>query len=153
MDTSQTQATLTVALMAAFADGLNDDRERASIKQLTDALGAKSGVDLPALYREVLLQKRPPRGIWGGLWSLPEVDEGLDPARALRSRWGLAAASAEALPAFEHAFTHYTLEVAPWLLRPRRASSATESGTVWLPLTELAGAALPSPVKRLLARL
>ena len=47
---------------------------------------------------EVLLQKRPPSGIWGGLWSLPEVDEGLDPARALRSRWGLAAASAEALP-------------------------------------------------------
>jgi len=102
---------------------------------------------------EVLLQKRPPTGIWGGLWSLPEVDEGLDPARALRSRWGLAAACAEALPAFEHAFTHYTLEVMPWLLRPRRAAAAAEGGTVWLPLTELAGAALPSPVKRLLARL
>jgi len=102
---------------------------------------------------EVLLQRRPPTGIWGGLWSLPEVDEGLDPARVLRSRWGLAAASAEALPAFEHAFTHYTLEVTPWLMRPRRATSAAESGTVWLPLTELAGAALPSPVKRLLARL
>ena len=57
MDTTQTRATLTVALMAAFADGLNDDRERASIKQLTEALGTESGVDLPALYREVLLQK------------------------------------------------------------------------------------------------
>jgi A/G-specific adenine glycosylase len=99
---------------------------------------------------EVLLQKRPATGIWGGLWSLPEVEEGLDPARALRSGWGLAAASAEALPAFEHAFTHYTLEVTPWLLRPRRASAA-ESGALWLPLSDLAGAALPSPVKKLLA--
>jgi uncharacterized protein (DUF697 family)/tellurite resistance protein len=57
MDTQQTRATLTVALMAAFADGLKDDRERASIKQLTDALGAESGIDLPALYREVLFAK------------------------------------------------------------------------------------------------
>ena len=57
MDTQQTRATLTVALMAAFADGLKDERERASIKQLTDALGAESGIDLPVLYREVLLSK------------------------------------------------------------------------------------------------
>src|SRR5215203_2475804 len=57
MDTQQTRATLTVALMAAFADGLKDDRERASIQQLTDALGADSGIDMPALYRDVLLQK------------------------------------------------------------------------------------------------
>jgi tellurite resistance protein len=57
MDKQQTRATLTVALMAAFADGTKDDRERASIKQLADALGAESGIDLPVLYREVLFAK------------------------------------------------------------------------------------------------
>ena len=57
MDAQQTRATLTVALMAAFADGLKDDREREAVKQVSDALGAESGIDLPALFRDVLLSK------------------------------------------------------------------------------------------------
>ena len=57
MDTAQTRSILTVALMAAFADGLKDDRERAAVKQVADALGGESGVDLPALYRDVLLSR------------------------------------------------------------------------------------------------
>jgi len=57
MDKEQTRATLTVALMAAFADGLKDERERAAVKQVADALGGDSGVDLPALFRDVLLSK------------------------------------------------------------------------------------------------
>ncbi|HEX5129055.1 MAG TPA: NUDIX domain-containing protein, partial [Usitatibacter sp.] len=100
---------------------------------------------------EVLVEKRPPSGIWGGLWSLPEADVAADPARTLRSEWGLAASSAEALPPFEHAFTHFTLEVTPWLLRPRTpAVLVQERQATWLPLSDLAGAALPSPVKKLL---
>jgi tellurite resistance protein len=57
MDKEQTRATLTVALMAAFADGLKDERERAAVKQVADALGGESGVDLPTLFRDVLLAK------------------------------------------------------------------------------------------------
>lgn len=57
MDTRQTRATLTVALMAAFADGLKDEREREAVKDVADALGGESGVDLPALYRDVLISK------------------------------------------------------------------------------------------------
>jgi uncharacterized protein (DUF697 family)/tellurite resistance protein len=55
MDTQQTKSILTVALMAAFADGLKDERERESIRQLTEALGAAASIDLPAWYRDVLL--------------------------------------------------------------------------------------------------
>ena len=57
MDKQATQSILTVALMAAFADGLKDEREREAIRKLADTLGADGGVDLPALYREVLLSK------------------------------------------------------------------------------------------------
>ena len=57
MDAQQTRATLTVALMAAFADGMKDDREREAVKQVADALGGDAGVDLPALFRDVLLAK------------------------------------------------------------------------------------------------
>lgn len=48
---------LSIALMAAFADGLKDERERAAVKRVADALGADAGFDLPGLYREVLIDK------------------------------------------------------------------------------------------------
>jgi A/G-specific adenine glycosylase len=103
---------------------------------------------------EVLLEKRPPSGIWGGLWSLPEVDAGAKPAEALAREWGIEAAEVQPLEPFEHAFTHFTLEVTPWRVRARDASALAEGkAATWLPLSELAGAALPSPVRKLLAKL
>ena len=57
MDAQQTRSILTVALMAAFADGNKDEREREAIRRLAETLGADSGVDMPALYRDVLLGK------------------------------------------------------------------------------------------------
>ncbi|HET7730362.1 MAG TPA: A/G-specific adenine glycosylase [Usitatibacter sp.] len=102
---------------------------------------------------EVLLEKRPPTGIWGGLWSLPEApaDAALD---AALSAWGLHGAAVEPLPPFEHAFTHFTLEVMPWRVVPGNGGTVTgEKPSTWLPLSEIAGAALPSPVRRLLLAL
>jgi uncharacterized protein (DUF697 family)/uncharacterized tellurite resistance protein B-like protein len=55
MDNSQTRSILTVALMAAFADGLKDEREREAVRKLAETLGAAASIDLPAGYRDVLL--------------------------------------------------------------------------------------------------
>jgi A/G-specific adenine glycosylase len=100
---------------------------------------------------EVLLEKRPPSGIWGGLWSLPEASVEDPPEKALARDWGIDATHIEKLESFEHAFTHYTLEVEPWRVRPGKVTRATEGKrAMWLPLSEIAGAALPAPVKRLL---
>ena len=85
---------------------------------------------------EVLLEKRPAKGIWGGLWSLPETPADRRPK------------AATALEPFEHAFTHFTLEVTPWLVRARKRDE--RPGTMWLAMSDLAGAALPSPVRKLL---
>jgi len=102
--------------------------------------------------REVLLEKRAPTGIWGGLWSLPEAHADEKPARALARDWGLVAADAWPLAPFEHAFTHFTLEVSPWRIRlaPAHRPSTCDRPSIWLPLSEVSGAALPSPVKKLL---
>ena len=92
---------------------------------------------------EVLLEKRPSKGIWGGLWSLPECAPGDVPE------------GAQAFEPFTHAFTHFTLEVTPWRARehhlPPPASSP--SPRLWLSLADVDSAALPSPVKKLLRRL
>jgi len=99
---------------------------------------------------EVLLEKRPSTGIWGGLWSLPEAAADADPAHAIRD-WGITPTRVSPLEPFEHAFSHFTLEVAPWRIDVRKAPRlAAERGATWLPLSDIAGAALPSPVRKLL---
>ena len=103
---------------------------------------------------EVLVEKRPDAGIWGGLWSLPEAQPGADPAERARAITGLRVDGVEALEPFRHAFTHFTLAVTPWLVRVKgRAARAGEPGMAWLPLQEAQEAALPAPVKGLLGRL
>jgi A/G-specific adenine glycosylase len=103
---------------------------------------------------EVLVEKRPAAGIWGGLWSLPEVPAGEDAAKRVRRDYGLRVEAVEELDPFRHAFTHFTLAVKPWLVRVKGGlAPAREPFATWLALQEAPGAALPAPVKRLLARL
>ncbi len=100
---------------------------------------------------EVLLEKRPPTGIWGGLWSLPEVADDGDVQQVALLRFGLETAVRPALPVLNHAFTHFRLRITPqplWVVR--RHGTAREAGYVWMDIEDAAGAALPTPVRRLL---
>jgi uncharacterized protein (DUF697 family)/tellurite resistance protein len=72
MTPQETKSILTIALMAAFADGMKDESERAAVKRMADSLGADAGVDLPALYRDVLLAKPDLAQVAAGLPS-PEL--------------------------------------------------------------------------------
>ena len=55
METSEQKVVMTIALLAAFADGRNDDREREELRRVADALGAV--LDLPVLMQDVLLKR------------------------------------------------------------------------------------------------
>lgn len=55
MDTTEQQAIMTIALLAAFADGRNEDRERAEVKRVAEALG--SSLNAAALVQDVLLKR------------------------------------------------------------------------------------------------
>lgn len=57
MTDREQSAMLTVCLMAAFVDGTKDDRERAQLKTIADSLSS-GGVNLAALYQDVLLKRR-----------------------------------------------------------------------------------------------
>jgi uncharacterized protein (DUF697 family)/tellurite resistance protein len=72
MNQDEIRATLTVALMAAFADGAKDERERDAIRKVADALGAGEGIDLPQIYREVLIA-RPDIGTVAARITTPEA--------------------------------------------------------------------------------
>jgi A/G-specific adenine glycosylase len=106
--------------------------------------------------RGILLERRPPSGIWGGLWSLPESLDAVSEARIRDSAGAL-----QPLPAVEHAFTHFRLRIEPLLVRMQRlqgadAAVATETGAAdrcWFHLERLPEIALPAPVRVLLSTL
>jgi A/G-specific adenine glycosylase len=102
---------------------------------------------------EVLLEKRPSSGIWGGLWSLPEGPVEAD-ARGLAAGLGYAVGDVRDLAGLNHVFSHFRLQIQPRLLvLARPPVGVAEPGRVWLPLAEALHAALPTPVRKILAGL
>ena len=64
----------------------------------------------------VLLERRPARGIWGGLYSLPELPAEDSPRDWCRRALGARVAEEHALATIEHAFTHFDLDLVPRLV-------------------------------------
>ncbi len=105
----------------------------------------------------VLLETRPPAGIWGGLLSLPELPQGADAREWAERRFACTVIAASPAPArcvpletFVHAFSHFRLHIAPLLLQVKPRPAAMEPGWQWLDLNATADAALPAPVRRIL---
>lgn len=103
---------------------------------------------------EVLLEKRPAAGVWGGLWCFPEIPERGSVDEACRMRFGAHVGSVDALPAVEHGFTHFSLTIRPQRVHVTRLDPrASEPGTIWLVLEDARSAAIPAPVRRILLSL
>jgi A/G-specific adenine glycosylase len=101
----------------------------------------------------LLLETRPPNGIWGGLVSLPEFDAEADDQQlqsAIAERYALQVDLMERLPELRHEFSHYSLVMHPRVAAVRRALGAASSTSQWIGPDALQDAALPAPVKRLL---
>jgi uncharacterized protein (DUF697 family)/tellurite resistance protein len=58
MNAEETRAVLAIALMAAYADGRKADAERDEVRRVAESLGVEAGgLNLPALYQDVLLKR------------------------------------------------------------------------------------------------
>jgi A/G-specific adenine glycosylase len=104
--------------------------------------------------REVFLEKRPPTGIWGGLWSFPEIAPGKNPVLHCLTQFGIQTEPLPPLPTLRHTFTHFRLDINPQLMRVTDNSRAAfESPGLWLDREDAGGAAIPTPVRRLLGKM
>ncbi len=108
---------------------------------------------LVLLHRgQVLLGRRPPSGLWGGLWTFPEPMGA--PAGYCRRELGCTIAPPRKLPPMEHGFTHFKLRIQPLRCVVQKADPRAETGgRMWLDLEGAARAAVPAPVRALLRRL
>jgi A/G-specific adenine glycosylase len=102
---------------------------------------------------EVLLVQRPPSGIWGGLWCLPEFEH-RDGAAMYAANTLTGATLVQApLPDIEHSFTHFDLVITPMVATCRGETQVHEGNTLWYDLTRPARVGLPAPIKTLLGTL
>ncbi len=102
----------------------------------------------------VYLERRPEAGIWGGLWSLPELGE-----RSVEDwcaeRLDIAVTDTEAWQMLRHSFSHYDLDIQPILVRVDAPLSKVADGdtATWHRLDELPPGGIAAPVKKLIDQL
>lgn len=102
----------------------------------------------------ILLQQRPPQGIWGGLWSFPELDVGEDAREHCELRYA-EVVETEIWDEYRHTFSHYHLDITPVLLQLQREPAQVREGQPqrWVNIQEPGKLGLAAPVKRLLQQL
>ena len=100
----------------------------------------------------VLLQRRPPTGVWAALWSLPEAAT----HDAAREWFGARVHGdydhGEPLDAIAHGFTHYRLALQPlrWREVAPRDAVGDNDALRWVARGELAALGIPAPIRTLL---
>jgi A/G-specific adenine glycosylase len=99
----------------------------------------------------MLLEQRPPLGVWAGLWSLPEAPVDADVAAHIATHFLGVAGTPSALPARTHVFTHFRLTLHPIRVPIARWPAALHStGIAWYDREGALACALPAPIRRLL---
>ena len=96
----------------------------------------------------VLLERRPPTGIWGGLWSLPADDNG----EPVQQRLGVTNHTLRQLPSLQHQITHINMTINPLigLTEPAATGVECKDNQRWFGQREWAALGLPKPVRQLL---
>ena len=103
----------------------------------------------------VLLERRPPTGVWGSLWSLPECAPEISVADWCQERLGRSPPEIRELPRMRHTFTHFHLDITPAVATLEAAGVGVLDGdqTLWYNPRQPGELGLPAPVARLIARL
>ncbi len=104
----------------------------------------------------VLLKKRPPSGLWGGLWTFPECSIAEKLEEWCFNEFESQILNQQPLAVFKHAFTHFDLTIYPVIvtIRPAIGKKIMESNTyIWYKLGDPLPGGLPAPTTKLLQQL
>jgi A/G-specific adenine glycosylase len=102
---------------------------------------------------QVWLIQRPPTGIWGGLWCLPEFGDRETAEMYAQNTLADVKLAGAPLPDIEHSFTHFDLVITPVVASCRGEARVREGNALWYDLTRPPRVGLPAPIKALLGNL
>ncbi len=94
--------------------------------------------------QQILLARRPPAGIWGGLWSLPEAALGMEEFSPLAARLTPLGQT------LRHEFSHFSLLMEPVSGQPRSDLIKDDDSLCWHTVTDAVNLGLPQPIRRLI---
>lgn len=104
---------------------------------------------------ELLLEKRPATGIWGGLWIFPQLDADQDPSHYCTQLLGITPPTPEQWPDHRHTFSHYHLDISPVIItlttQPNTIMEANQR--LWYNPKQPAAIGLAAPIKTLMGQL
>jgi len=102
--------------------------------------------------QQILLERRPPAGIWGGLWSFPEFANQAAAIEWLERNLNAKEIIYEAWPTVTHQFSHFTLKISPLhvMVKSRKPVMMDNSAKEWFSIEQGLTLGIPAPVKRLL---
>jgi A/G-specific adenine glycosylase len=100
----------------------------------------------------VYLEKRPPTGIWGGLWSLPSLAMDQSPLTYVQDNYDLQAKSVCELQPFKHTFSHFHLQLYPLTIEVESVAKTAlkEPQGLWFSKSELTTVGLAKPISKIL---
>jgi A/G-specific adenine glycosylase len=104
-------------------------------------------------HGEVFLEQRPQKGIWGGLWSFPELADAEQISAFCQQRFHLNVEQQQALPSRQHVFTHFKLTIHPHILQCQSAGIGEKDNGNWYKIDDTFQLGLPAPVKTFLQSL
>jgi len=104
--------------------------------------------------RSVFMERRPPVGIWGGLWSLPEMNGDAVDGWCERVTNG-SQVDIESWATLRHSFSHYDLDIHPVVVRVAAVSRKVADGddSTWYELDESPPGGMAAPVQKLISEL
>lgn len=104
---------------------------------------------------EVVIEKRPAAGIWGGLWSFPEISPGDAVDEWCRDAAGFSVNRTEQWPVVRHTFSHFHLDITPVVVIAGIPLSRVMDGggRLWYNMNSQDELGFAAPVGKLLGRL
>ncbi len=105
--------------------------------------------------RRILLQRRPDTGVWGGLYSLPELADARSAPTWCADRLGAEVARSRMLDPIEHSFTHFDLRMEPLVLdlQGRARVVMDEANWLWYKPQDELKVGVAAPIATLLGSL
>jgi len=105
---------------------------------------------------QVLLKKKPAKGVWGGLWSLPEFDNIDRLSNVTGPLTSIDVQQTKQWSTFRHTFSHYHLDIMPIQAFTSKVipfSKGENKQWCWYTHEQQQTVGLPAPVKKLLSQL
>ncbi len=129
-----------------------EDPMRFPIRKLKKVAKPEKSLQCLVLSNEqqVLMEKRPQTGIWGGLWSLPEFSSEEDIVMHTEQRFQTQVTNITPLNSFRHTFSHYHLDIEPSYIRIDEISVMIEEKYQWFSWKDAIALGLPTPIRSLL---